>query len=266
MEGIILGQYVPGQSFLHRLDPRTKIITVAVIAWVIFLLKTLVDYVCFGVFLVALYFAAGIGKSLWKTIRPGIYLVFFTVILNTVFTPGETLARVGFLSFTKEGFVIGMTVGLRLLYLISLSSLLTLTTSPIRMTDGLELLMNPFRKIGFPASEIAMMMNIALRFVPTFWEEWEKIRKAQISRGADFESWNIGNRIKYMTAMLIPLFISGFRRADELSQAMEARGYVVGAPRTSLHILELYPRDYITMGLILPTSLGFAVNRMGLFF
>lgn len=265
MEGIILGQYVPGQSFLHRLDPRTKIIAVAILAWVVFLLKTMVDYVCFGVFLVALYFAAGTVKNLWRTIRPGLYLVFFTVILNMIFTPGEPLVKLGFFSLTREGFILGTTMGARLLYLISLSSLLTIATSPVRMTDGLELLMNPFRKVGLPVSEIAMMMNIALRFIPTFWEEWEKIRKAQISRGADFESWNMGNRIKYMTAMFIPLFISAFRRADELSQAMEARGYVVGAPRTSLHVLELNLPDYIIMSLVLLMSAVFAVYRTGLY-
>lgn len=265
MEGIILGQYVPGKSFLHRLDPRTKIVSVALLAWVVFMLNTLVSYIAFGVFLAALYLAAGTVKNLWRTIKPGIYLVFFTVILNMIFTPGEPLVRLGFFSLTREGLTLGTTMGFRLLYLIFLSSLLTVTTSPVRMTDGLELLMNPFKKVGLPASEIAMMMNIALRFIPTFWEEWEKIRKAQISRGADFESWNMGSRIKFMTAMLIPLFVSAFRRADDLSQAMEARGYVVGAPRTSLHILELSITDYIIITVVILISLGFAVYRTGLF-
>lgn len=263
MNDILLGQYIPGNSFLHRLDPRTKMIAAALIVWVVFLLENPVQYAFFGFFIVLLYLTAGVLQSFWRTLKPGFYLVFFTVMLNALFTPGDNLLSWGFVSLTREGLIQGITMGFRLLFLISFTSLVTLTTSPVRMTDGLELLMKPLKRIGFPASELAMMMNIALRFIPTFWQEWDKIRKAQVSRGADFESWNPGTRIKYLTAMLIPLFVSAFRKADELSVAMESRGYVVGAPRSSLHVLVFDLRDYMVLTLVPVISALFAAYSYG---
>lgn len=265
MEGIVLGQYVPGDSFLHRLDPRTKLITTALLVWVVFMLKTPLEYGVFGVLILFLYLASGVFRSLWRTIRPGIYLVIFTALINMALTPGHVILSLGIISFTREGMVQGLTMGGRLIFLIALSSLVTLTTSPVRMTDGLEIMMKPLKRFRFPTSELAMMMNIALRFIPTFWEEWEKIRKAQVSRGADFESWRMGNRIKYMVAMLIPLFLSAFRKADELSTAMESRGYVVGAERTSFYVLRFCGRDYAVMSLVIVLTAVFAVYRFGLF-
>lgn len=264
MDDIMLGQYVPGESFMHRLDPRTKMIIAAILMWLVFLLKNPVEYASFGIFTVLVYLASGVAGSFWKTLKPGFYLVIFTVILNAVFTPGQAVLNLGIFKLSREGLIQGFSMGFRLLLLISLSSLVTLTTSPVRMTEGLEQLMKPLKKIGFPASELAMMMNIALRFIPTFWEEWDKIRKAQLSRGADFESWNPASRIKYMTAMLIPLFVSAFRKADELSTAMEARGYVVGAPRTSLHVLKFNLRDYVLLMSMLALSTAFIAYRSGL--
>lgn len=245
MEGIVFGQFVPGNSFLHRLDPRTKLIISGLMILLIFLLRGAVDYAGFAILLLLMYIAARVGGSFLRVLRPGMYLIIFTLTMNMIFTPGHVLANLGLFVLTKEGLYQGLTVGLRLVFLISVSSLVTLTTSPVRMTDGLERLMKPLKKIGIPVSELAMMMNIALRFIPSFWEETDKIRKAQASRGADFDSWHLGRRIKYMIALLIPLFISVFRKADELSVAMEARGYVVGMPRTCMHKLRFSARDYI---------------------
>ncbi|HWI55375.1 MAG TPA: energy-coupling factor transporter transmembrane component T [Desulfobacteria bacterium] len=264
MDDILLGQYVPGQSFLHRLDPRSKMITVTILVWLVFLLKNPAEYATFVVFVILAYLTSGVARSFWKSLKPGFYLVIFTIILNAVFTPGEVLLSMGILKLSREGLIQGLTMGLRLLLLISLSSLVTLTTSPVRMTEGLEQLMTPLKKVNFPASELAMMMNIALRFIPTFWEEWDKIRKAQLSRGADFESWNPASRIKYVTAMLIPLFVSAFRKADELSTAMEARGYVVGAPRTSLNVLKFNSRDYVLLISVMVLSSVFVAYRADL--
>lgn len=261
MEGIILGQYIPGNSFLHRLDPRTKMILLMVLVGVIFLLKTKVEYIGFGALLIFLYFLAGVSKGIWRSLRPGIYLIIFTLMINMIFTPGHVILNLGIVSLTREGFILGLTMGFRLAFLISLSSLITLTTSPVCMTDGLELLLKPFKRIGIPASELAMMMNIALRFIPTFWDEFDKIKKAQISRGADFDSWHLGRRVKYMTAILVPLLVSAFRKADELSIAMEARGYVVGAQRTSLHILQFSLRDYLSIIIVLILSSFFTAFR-----
>lgn len=165
-----------------------------------------------------------------------------------IFIPGNTVVlHLGLFTVSWEGIIQGITMGMRLLFLILLSSLVTLTTSPVRMTDGLERLLRPLKRIGLPSGELAMMINIALRFIPTFWEETERIIKAQVSRGADFDSRNIARRMKYLTALLIPLFISAFRRADELAMAMESRGYVVGMERSSLYKLEFSRRDYLAL-------------------
>lgn len=264
MEGILLGQYVPGNSLMHRLDPRTKILVSLILIWVIFLLNRPQEFVLFGGIILFFYLMAGVLKNIWRIMKPGIYLMLLTVVINMFFTPGKPMINLWFLVITKEGLIQGLTMGLRLAYLISLSSLLTLTTSPVRMTDGLELLMNPLKKLKFPASELAMMMNIALRFIPTFWEETEKIIKAQTARGADFKSRNLGKRMKFMTALLVPLFISAFRRADDYSTAMEARGYFVGMERTSLYRLKISPIDYIVLVLIYCASAFFIAGKFGL--
>ncbi|MHB9094664.1 MAG: energy-coupling factor transporter transmembrane component T family protein [Eubacteriales bacterium] len=261
MEGIVIGQYVPGNTFLHRLDPRTKLIISAALLWLIFLLESPVEYVGFGLLVIFLYILSGVTGRLLRVLRPAMYLLLFTLGLNMIFTPGHVLLNLGLVVATREGLIQGLTVGFRLVYLISLSSLVTLTTSPVRMTDGLETLMGPLKKARLPVSELAMMMNVALRFIPAFWEEMDKIRKAQVSRGADFDSWHPSRRIKYMTALLVPLLISAFRKAEELSVAMEARGYAVGMKRTSLHRLQLNLRDYMAILIVLMLTTAFVFNK-----
>ncbi len=254
MEGIVFGQYVPGNSFVHKLDPRTKIISSVLLLSLTLLLRDSLDYIVFGFFVLLLYLLSRVAGSLVRILRPTIYLVIFILLINMFFTPGEVLGKLGVIIITREGVEKGLTMGVRLIYLICISSVVTLTTSPVRMTDGLESLFSPFKRIGCPTSEIAMMINIALRFIPTFWEETDKIQKAQASRGADFDSWNPGRRVKYSVAMLVPLFISAFRRADELAAAMESRGYAVGMERTSLYELHMGLRDcFVLLALMLVT-------------
>lgn len=263
MEGIVLGQYIPGSSLIHRLDPRTKLIVSMVMVWLVFIIRTLLEFAVFGAFIVFLYGVARVGSSMFRVFKPALYLVIFTLLMNVLFHPGQVVLNIGFLTVTMEGIIQGLSVSCKLLFLISLSSLVTLTTSPLTMSIGIEALLGPLQRIGLPVSELAMMMNIALKFIPTFLEETDKIIKAQMSRGADFSSWHPGRRLKYLSALLIPLFVSVFRKADELSLAIESRGYVVGMKRTSLHELRMETRDYVTLVLGAVVLGSFLVYRYG---
>ena len=183
-----------------------------------------------------------------RGLRPLVIIILFTLALNVFLTPGEVLWKWAFLTVTKEGLIKGAMMGARLILLIIGTSLLTLTTSPISLTDGIESLLGPGRRIGIPAHELAMMMTIALRFIPTLLEETEKIMKAQMARGADFESGNLLRRARSLIPLLVPLFVSAFRRADELATAMEARCYRGGEGRTKLRQLRYRSNDYLALG------------------
>ena len=242
---ITVGQYYPVKSPIHTLDPRTKILLTFTYIISLFLLESMIGY---GIILFTLYSVIRISKVpikfMLKGLKSILMILIFTVILNIFFTPGETeLFRIGFLVVTVEGILIAIEMAARLVLLIVGSSLLTLTTSPIQLTDGIESLLNPFRKIGVPAHEIAMMMSISLRFIPILLEETDKIMKAQTARGADFESGNIINRAKALVPIMVPLFISAFRRAEELAMAMEARCYRGGEGRTRMNKLEYRKED-----------------------
>lgn len=251
LKDITLGQYYPGSSIIHRMDPRIKII------WTIFyiiLLFFVTDFAGFAVYIV--FTSIIILKSkikirfIIKGLRPILFLLLFTSVIN-VFMTGETvLFKIGPLKATYEGVLFAFYMVLRLVLLVMGTSLLTFTTSPIMLTDGIERLLSPFSKIGVPAHAIAMMMTIAIRFIPTILEETDKIMKAQSSRGADFESGNILRRAKAMTPLLIPLFVSAFRRADELATAMECRCYHGGEGRTRLRQLKITREDIIALCVI----------------
>lgn len=185
------------------------------------------------------------GKFIVKGLKPLKWIIIFTFIINIFFIPGDPIWSFGFIKITEQGISQAIFMGLRLIFLVVGTSLLTLTTSPIELTDGIERLLKPLRKIGFPVHELAMMMTIALRFIPTLLDETDKIMKAQMSRGADFESKNIINRAKNLVPLLIPLFISAFRRADELAMAMEARCYRGGYNRTKMKEVIMTKADYI---------------------
>ena len=243
---ITIGQYYPIRSLVHVLDPRTKILLTFFYIISLFMVNHFVGYV----FVVAtLYIIIKLTKVpikyMLKGLKSIVAILLFTVILNIFFTQGETeIARWGIFVISLEGIILAAQMGARLILLIVGSSILTLTTSPIELTDGIESLLRPFKKIGVPAHEIAMMMSISLRFIPILLEETDKIMKAQAARGADFESGNIVQRAKAMIPIMVPLFISAFRRAEDLAMAMEARCYRGGEGRTRMNQLKYNRRDY----------------------
>ena len=249
MTDITLGQFIPGNSCIHRLDPRTKIVLMLVYIVMVFLVKSLVLFAV-PLFYVLLSLRLGqISFSYFgKAIKPIRFLLVLMFLLNLFITPGEkVLFSWKFITVTEEGLLQAVFISLRLILLVTGASIMTLTTSPIALTDGLERMLSPLKVFKFPAHELAMMMTIALRFLPTLMEEADKIRKAQMARGADFESGNLIARAKAMIPILIPLFVSAFRRADELAMAMESRCYHGGEGRTKLHQLKFKMGDLLAV-------------------
>lgn len=239
LRDITIGQFIPGASPLHKIYPPVKIIFTVLYITALFAIDNPVSYIIFTAYTTALVIISGIPvRILLRGVKPMLWIFIFTAVLNIFMTDGETLWTASIfnvtLNITKEGLKAGILITIRLFYLIIGTSLLTLTTSPLQLTDGIEQLLNPLRKIKVPSHEIAMMMTIAIRFIPTLAEETDKIMKAQTARGADFETGNIIKRAKAMVPLLIPLFISAFRRADELATAMEARCYRGGDNRTRM--------------------------------
>ncbi|MBQ7959826.1 MAG: energy-coupling factor transporter transmembrane protein EcfT [Clostridia bacterium] len=260
---ITLGQFFPGNSFIHRLDPRTKILCIIVYIAIIFCIKTFAGYGLLAVFTVACILISKIPFSfVLKGVKPILFFAVLTAVFNLFLTDGKVLWSWKFLKITYEGANLAVFMVLRLFFLVLGTSLLTLTTSPIALTDGIERLLSPFKKIGVPAHELAMMMTIALRFVPTLLEETEKIIKAQTARGADFESGNLISRAKAMIPILIPLFISAFRRADDLAVAMECRCYRGGENRTRLYTLKMGVKDFVCWIIIILFTAGIVVTNM----
>ncbi|KHO63399.1 transporter [Thermoanaerobacter sp. YS13] len=261
---ITIGQYIPGDSAVHKLDPRIKIIITFIFIVAIFFINKLSGYLLAVLYLYLIIAISKIPFSyILKGLRPVIIILLLTVSLNMFFTPGGTiLYTLGPLKITTNGLRLAVFMGLRLIFLIIGTSLLTLTTSPISLTDGIEHILKPFSRIGVPAHELAMMMTIALRFIPTLIEEAEKIMKAQMARGADFESGNIVKRAKGLVPLLVPLFISAFRRADELAVAMESRCYRGGQNRTRMKQLKIQPRDYQALAVTLIMVLLIVWNRV----
>ena len=252
LKDITLGQYYPVDSFVHRLDPRIKIILTFAVIVGVFMGQTLFAYIPVIAFI---YLAAKVAhlpvKMLVKGLKPLRFILVFTFVLNLFFSGGDTvLLKIWFIVISKEGLMMAIRFSARLVFLVTGASLLTLTTSPVVLTDGLERLLSPLRKIGFPAHELAMMMTIALRFIPPLLEEADKIMKAQMARGADFESGNIVDRAKAMIPLLVPLFVSAFRRAGDLAMAMEARCYHGGEGRTRMRVLKITKNDYIAVAVV----------------
>ena len=267
LKDITLGQYFPGQSVIHRLDPRTKLTMLVVYIVALFLAEGWVSYGLVFVFLAVVIRLSTIPlKSILRGMKPLVMILIFTGVLNLFFTQdGEVLVKFWVLTVTSGGLSRALMMMARILMLISGTFLLTYTTSPIALTDGLEALMNPLKKVGVPVHELSMMMCIALRFIPTLIEETDKIMSAQKARGADFETGNIFQRAKALVPILVPLFISAFRRADELATAMECRCYHGGEGRTALRVLRYKAADYavlagfvvLTAGIIVLKKFGF---------
>lgn len=244
LRDITLGQYYPGDSIIHRLDARVKIMGTFVFIAALFIINSFWGYIPILAFLGLNILLSRIPVSfMLKGLKPIFLIIAFTFIINIFMTEGTTLVQWGVLRITREGLRQAVFMGGRLILLIVGSSLLTLATKPISLTDGIEKLLNPFKRFGLPAHELAMMMTIALRFIPTLLEETDKIMKAQMARGADFESGNILRRAKALIPLLVPLFISAFRIAQDLAMAMEARCYRGGDHRTRMHEIKLENRD-----------------------
>ncbi len=244
-DNITLGQYYPMDSAVHKLDPRVKILLLIAFVVSIFLATHLIAYIPVALYiLLAAWLSKLPIKLLLKGLKPLRFLLIFTFLLNLFFQSGQTpLLDLGFAVITKEALISSIHFSLRLILLVTGSSLLTLTTTPVSMTDGMERLLSPLRVIHFPAHEMAMMMTIALRFIPTLLEEADKIMKAQSARGASFDTGNLIARAKAMVPLLVPLFVSAFRSAGDLAMAMEARCYHGGEGRTRLRVLKCTSRD-----------------------
>lgn len=251
LKDITLGQYFPGNSSIHRLDPRAKLIILVMYIVALFVASSWVSYAVVLAFLLTTIKLSTIPpKSIVRGMKPIVFILLFTGILNLFYSDGGTvLVRLGSLAITTEGVKRAIFMMGRILMLISGTFLLTYTTSPISLTDGLESLMNPLKKIRVPVHELSMMMCIALRFIPTLIEETDKIMSAQKARGADFENGNILDRAKALIPVLVPLFISAFRRADELATAMECRCYQGGEGRTKMKLLRYSRADLYAFGI-----------------
>ena len=244
---ITIGQYYPAQSPVHRLDPRVKIICTLIFLVSLFVQNSLLGYAVATIFLMIVIKASQVPlKFMLKGLKAIVILLLFTVVMNLFLTKGgETLVHFWIFTITEQGLRVSVFMAIRLIYLIVGSSLMTLTTTPNSLTDGIESVLKPLNKINVPVHEIAMMMSIALRFIPILLEETDKIMKAQIARGADLESGNIIQKTKAMVPILVPLFVSAFRRANDLAMAMEARCYCGGEGRTKMKPLIYEKRDYL---------------------
>ncbi len=249
---IVLGQFVPGDSPVHRLDPRTKILAMIAYIVLVFLVRAMPVFAVPLLFVLGALLVSGVpARYALSSLRPMRWLIAFMFLINLFFTQGDrVLFSWWIIRVTAEGLRQAVFISLRLILLVAGTSLLTLTTSPIALTDGLERLLKPLKRIRFPAHELAMMMTIALRFIPTLLEETERIRKAQMARGADFETGGLLARARAMVPLLVPLFVSAFRRADELAMAMESRCYHGGEGRTRMHELHYARRDLLAALLI----------------
>ena len=249
LKDITLGQYFPGDTVAHRLDPRTKILLVVLYITALFCAKGVVTYAIMAAVLAVCVRISKVGlRSLVRGLKPVLFIIIFTGILNLFFTPGDRyLVEWGFLRISDTGLRNAVFMVIRIMLLIMGTFLLTYTTSPIRLTDALEQLMGGLKRFHVPVHELSMMMSIALRFIPTLIEETDKIMSAQKARGADFESGGLVQKAKALVPILVPLFISAFRRADELATAMECRCYHGGEGRTKLQVLRYECRDYAAL-------------------
>ena len=266
LKNITLGQYFPGSTFVHRLDPRTKLIIIVVYIVALFLVDKITAYLPVIAFLALSVMISKIKlKALLSGMKPMFIIIAITAVINLFFTSGDTIVELWIITITKEGVRAAVFMLLRISLLIMGTFMLTYTTAPMQLTDGLESLLGPLKKIKIPVHELAMMMSIALRFIPTLIEETDKIMNAQKARGADFETGGLVQKAKAMLPLLIPLFISAFRRADELATAMESRCYSGGEGRTKMKQLRYGSID-LTAGAagIVMLAAGILLNNFGI--
>ncbi|MGE7623993.1 energy-coupling factor transporter transmembrane component T family protein [Viridibacillus sp. NPDC096237] len=252
MEKMIFGRFMPGESFVHKLDPRSKLLFVFSFIIIVFLANNPVTYAALLVFTLLVIFVSRIKLYfLINGLKPVIILMAFTFLLHIFFTKeGNLLYHWKFISIYEEGLKQGIFISIRFLVLVFMTSILTLTTSPISITDGLEVLLNPFKKLKLPVHELALMMSISLRFIPTLMDETDKIMKAQMARGSDLSTGPIKERVKAVVPLLVPLFVSAFKRAEDLATAMEVRGYRGGEGRTRYRQLKWDSKDILAILLL----------------
>lgn len=250
-DNVLIGRYIQGDSVIHHLDPRTKLILSFVMIILVFMANSWLSYVLLIAFVMLAVILTGINLGVFiRGIRPMIWLILFTVIFQVLFSTGGTVYfQWGPIAVTSAGIINGVLIFVRLVLIIMMSTVLTLTTSPLELTDGIEHLLRPLERIGFPTHEIALMMSIALRYVPTLMDETQKIMNAQKSRGVEFDQGSFIDRVKAFVPILVPLFVSAFNRADEMANAMEARGYRGGEGRTKYRQLD-YSRIDLIAGLL----------------
>lgn len=260
---LIIGQYIPSDSKVHRLDPRTKIVIIFLFIVFVFFANNLLSYAWLTAFALVSVFSTKIKlRYIAKGLTPVWFLIIFTFALHLFVTrEGEVLFRILNFPIYSEAIIQGSFISLRFFLLILVTSLLTLTTTPIEITDAIESLLHPFKKIKLPVHELALMMSISLRFIPTLMQETDKISKAQASRGVDFRTGPIKDRIQAVVPLLVPLFVSAFKRAEELAMAMEARGYQGGIGRTKLRELKIMKLDWITFFIFFIAMAGLFVLR-----
>jgi len=264
IKDITLGQYFPGNSVVHRLDPRVKIVLTLAYIVLLFVAQGPIGYgICLATLIYLIMVSKISVKVILKSMKPLLFIIVFTALLNMFYIQGRTLVEFWIFKISYEGVETAIYMALRIAMLIAGTFvLLTYTTSPIMLTDGIEHLLNPLKKVKFPVHELAMMMTIALRFIPTLIEETDKIMSAQKARGADFESGNIINRAKALVPILVPLFISAFRRADELAVAMECRCYRGSVGRTRLKVLKMQRVDYCAIAVSIVLTAGIIVSAV----
>ena len=263
LTAVTVGQYFPGDSPLHRLDPRTKILAVLMVSVAIFLPKAWLGYgVMAALVMLCVLLAQVPVKFILRGLKPILIFLGISVVFNAFLTPGEPVFYVGTWDVTREGLVLSATAASRLIMLVIVASLLTLTTPPIRLTDGFERLLRPLAPLGVPAHELALMLTIALRFIPTLADEADRIMRAQAARGADFQSGNAMARVRALVPVMVPLFVAAFRRADELATAMEARGYRGGHGRTKMKELSFSARDLLALLVLVAVLAGVIALRV----
>lgn len=264
LKDVTIGQFFPGTSPIHRMDPRVKILLVMGLIVALFLADGVVSYALMIVFLLAVIRISRIpAKMVVRGLKPILFIISFTAVLNLFYTPGDYIWEYGFLHISKQGIFVAIKMVLRIMLLIIGTSMLTYTTSPIQLTDGLERLLSPLKRFHAPVHELSMMMSIALRFIPTLIEETEKIISAQKARGADFDTGSLIQRAKAMIPILVPLFISAFRRADELAVAMECRLYRGDVGRTRMKQLKITGVDYAAIAVSLAVFAAAAILGQG---
>ncbi|MBT2259564.1 energy-coupling factor transporter transmembrane component T family protein [Priestia megaterium] len=263
MNSIIIGKYVPGHSVVHRMDPRAKLLLVFAYVLIVFLANNPIGYAFLGVYTLMIVAMSKVPVSfILRGLKPVMFIIIITFLLHIFMTKeGPLLFEWGWLSVYKGGLIQGVLISLRFLFLILITTMLTLTTTPIEVTDGMESLLNPFKKLKLPVHELALMMSISLRFIPTLMEETDKIIKAQTARGVDFSSGPVTDRLKAVVPLLVPLFIGSFKRAEELAIAMEARGYKGGEGRTKYRQLKWGSIDTIMLLLLLAVAVVLVLIR-----